>query len=85
MTTGCVLVERGWRVREDVRAKKERLNPSRAQHRDLRKSKGQFGRADEWRMSSVIIAAGCDQRNRTIVIGAVCISMDAAVQLRRAA
>ena len=44
-------------MREDVRAKKERLNPRGAQRRDFGKSNGKLWRADERGLSSVIIAA----------------------------
>jgi len=67
------------RVRKDVRAKKERLNPRGAQRRDFGKSNGKLWRADERGLSSVIIAAGRDHRNCTSMIGAGCIGVNAPV------
>ena len=70
---------RGRRVREDVRAKKERLHPGRAECRDLSELDAGLRRPDEGRMRSVIIAASSDQRNGASVIAAVRISVNASV------
>jgi len=67
------------RVREDVRAKKERLHPCRTKRRDLRELNAGLRRPDEGRMRSVIIIASCNQRNGTSVIAAVRISVNARV------
>jgi len=77
-----VLTARRRRVREDVRAKKERLNPRGAQRRDFGKSNGELGRADQRRMSSVIVIAGGDHRRRAIVLNTTRILVDALMQLR---
>ena len=66
-------------MREDVRAKKERLDPGRSQRCDLGELDAGFRHPDERRMRSVIIAASRDQRNGTSVIAAVRISVNARV------
>ena len=70
------------RVREDVRTKKERLNPSGAQRQDLGKLQSKIGRADQWRMSSMIVTARCDHRHCAAVLDTVRIRVDTLVQLR---
>ena len=69
----------GRRVREDVRAKKERLDPGRSQRRDLGELNVELRRTDERRMRSVIIAATRNQRNGASMIAAVRISVNARV------
>ena len=70
---------RGRRVREDVRAKKERLHPGRSERRDVGKLVAGFRRPDKRRMRSVIVVASRDQRNRASVIAAVRVNMNARV------
>jgi len=70
------------RVREDVRTKKERLNPSGAQRQDLGKLPSKIGRADQWRMSSMIVTARCDHRRRAAVLNAIGVRVNKLVQLR---
>lgn len=67
------------RVRENVRTKKERLNPSRSQCRDLRKLNAGLRRPDEGRMRSVIIGATRNQCNGASMIDAVRVSVNARV------
>jgi hypothetical protein len=67
------------RVREDVRAKKERLHPSGAECRDLRKAGFELRRIDQWRLRGMIITASRNQCNGASVIGAICISVNARV------
>ena len=66
-------------MREDVRAKKERLDPGRSQRRDLGELNVELRRTDERRMRSVIIAATRNQRNGASMIAAVRISVNARV------
>ena len=70
-------------MRENVRAKKERLNPCRTERRDLNELNAGLGRADERRMRPVIIVASRDQRHGARVIAPVRINVNARVQLRR--
>ena len=70
-------------MRENVRAKKQRLDPGRAERRDLRELNAGLRRPDEGRMRSVIVVASRDQCNGASVIAAVRISVNARVQLRR--
>jgi hypothetical protein len=69
-------------VRENVRAKKERLDPSRSQRRDLRELNAGLRCPDERRMRSVIIVASRDQCNSASVIATVRIRVNARMQLR---
>ena len=64
-------------MRENMRAKKERLDPSRVERRDLRELNAELGRPDEGGMRSVIIGASRNQCNGASVIGAICISVNA--------
>jgi len=66
-------------VCENVRAKKERLHPGRAEGRDLGELNAGFRRPDKRRMRSVIVVASRDQRNRASVIAAVRVNMNARV------
>ena len=70
-------------VRENVRAKKERLDPGRAEWRNLRELNAGLRRPDEGRMRRVIVVASRDQCNGASVIAAVRINVNARVQLRR--
>jgi hypothetical protein len=66
-------------VRENVRAKKERLDPGGSQRCDLGELDAGFRHPDERRMRSVIIAASRNQRNGARMIAAIRISMNARV------
>lgn len=70
---------RGWPVRENMRAKKKRLHPGRAERRYLRELNAGLRRFDERRMRSVMIAAIRNQRNSARVIAAIRISVNARV------
>jgi hypothetical protein len=74
-----VLTERRRCVRENMRVKKERLDPSRAERRDVRELNAGLRRPDERRMRSVIIVASRNQRNGASVIPAVRIMVNARV------
>ena len=78
----CVLTVRGRRVLENACAKKRRLNPAGSQRRNFRKLNGRKRHADQWRMSSMIVAARCDHCRCAIVLDATCILVDALMQLR---
>ena len=77
------LNQRGRRVREDVRAKEEWLNPRGRQLRACRKANIKLRRANNRRLSPVLIATGRHQGNRANVVSAISISVDARVQLGR--
>ena len=66
-------------MRENMRAKKERLHPSTAERRDLSELDAELRRPNEGRMRSVIIGASRNQRNGASVIAAVRISVNASV------
>jgi len=67
---------------ENACAKKRRLNPLRGQRRNLRKVENRNRRADQWRMSSMIVTARCDHRHCAAVLDTVRIRVDTLVQLR---
>ena len=67
---------------EDVRAKKRRLNPARGQRRNFGNLMWRDRRADQWRMSSMIVTARCDHRHCAAVLDTVRIRVDTLVQLR---
>ena len=67
---------------ENACAKKRRLNPAGSQRRNFRKLNGRKRHADQWRMSSMIVAARCDHCRCAIVLDATCILVDALMQLR---
>jgi hypothetical protein len=79
------LSERGRGVLENTRPEKWRLDPLRVQRRNCRKLSDLYGRIDSRRMSNVIVTAGAYQCDRARVLSAVCIRMEALVQLRRSA
>ena len=64
---------------EDMRAKKEWLDPSRSQRCDLGELNAGFRRPDERQMRSVIITAGRNQRNGARVVAPVGIRVNARV------
>lgn len=74
-----MLTERGRRVREKVRVKEDRPNPSGPERRDFGELRVELMRANQWRMRSMIIAAGRDQCDRASVIGAIPIRVNARV------
>ena len=63
-------------MREDVRAKEERLNPSRAQRWDSSKLRDEVRYAYERGLRSMIIAATGDEGNRARVLGAICVNVN---------
>jgi hypothetical protein len=71
------------RVFEDTRTKEWRFHPLRSQRRDFGKLNGRDRGADEWRMSSMIVAAGSDHCHRATVLDTIRVGVDALVQLRR--
>ena len=68
---------------ENAGAKKRRLNPARGQRRNFGKLNGRGRCANQWQVSSMIVAARCDHGRRAIVLGTIRILVDALVQLRR--
>src|SRR5437899_4572986 len=77
-----MLTARGRCMLENACAKKRRLNPAGSQRRNFRKLNGQKRHADQWRMSSMIVAARCDHRRYAVVLDATRVTVDALVQLR---
>ena len=77
------LDQRGRRVREDVRAKEEWLNPRGRQLRACRKANIKLRRANNRRLGPVLIATGRDQRDRADVVTMIRVTVDASMQLRR--
>jgi len=71
------------RVREDVRAKKERPDPGRGQRRNLRKAGCELRPGNERGLRSMFIAASGNQCDRTTVLRAIRVAVNARVQLRR--
>jgi hypothetical protein len=70
-------------VLEDVRPKKERPDPGRGQRRNLRKAGCELRPADERGLRSMFIAASGNQCDRTTVLRAIRVGVNARVQLRR--
>jgi hypothetical protein len=66
-------------MREDVRAKKQRLNPGRGQRRKFIEAVCELNLAYERWLRSVVVAAGRDHRDGTAVLGTVRIRVDALV------
>ena len=66
-------------MREQMRIEEERLDPGRAERRDLRELNAGLRRPDEGRMRSVIVVASRDQCNGASVIAAVRVSVNARV------
>jgi hypothetical protein len=71
-----VLRERGRCVRENVRAKEEWLNPSRAQGWDSSKLRDAVRYAYERGLRSMLIAAIGDEGNRARVLGAIRVNVN---------
>ena len=64
-------------MRKDVRTEKDRLDPGGRQRRAFRKSNIKLRRADQWRLTRVLITACRDQRNRADVVTAIRVTVDA--------
>jgi len=77
------LNQRGRRVRKDVRAKEEWLNPGRRQLRVCREANIKLWRANNRRLGPVLITAGRYQRDRAHVVTTIRVTVNASVQLRR--
>ena len=77
------LSKRRRRVREDVRAKKERPDPGRGQRRNLRKPGCELRPGNERGLRSMFIAASGNQCDRTTVLRAIRVGVNARVQSRR--
>jgi len=70
-------------VREDVRPKKERLDPGRGQRCNLRKAGCELRPGNERGLRRMFIAASGNQCDRTTVLRAIRVAVNARVQLRR--
>jgi hypothetical protein len=79
------LTARRRRMLEDGCAEKRRFDTLRSQRRNFRKLKSEIGRADDYRMRSMIIAARRNQGNCTSVIAAIRVRVKASMQIGRAA
>ena len=75
-------MQRGWRVRKDVRAKEEWLNPRGRQVRACREANIKLWWANNWRLSAVLITTRRDQRDRAHVVAAIRVTVNASVQSR---
>ena len=78
-----MLTARRRRVLEDVRVKEEWLNPGGRQLRACREANIKLWRANNRRLSPVLITTRRDQRDRADVVTAIRVSMNASVQSRR--
>ena len=78
-----MLTARGRRVREDVRVKEERLNPRGRQRCGCGKANIKLRRANNRRLGPVLITTGRDQSDRTHVVTAIRVTVNASVQSRR--
>ncbi len=70
------------RVLENARTEKRRFDPLRSQRRNFGKVNDWDGRADQGRMSSMIVTARRNHRRGATVLDAIRILVDALVQLR---
>src|SRR6266478_3762313 len=70
-------------VPEDVRPKKERLDPGRGQRCNLRKPGCELRPGNERGLRRMFIAASGNQCDRTTVLRAIRVAVNARVQLRR--
>ena len=77
------LNQRGRRVREDVRVKEEWLNPGGRQLGACREANIKLWRANNRRLSPVLITTRRDQRNCADVVTTIRVTVDAFVQSRR--
>ena len=78
-----MLAARGRRVRKDVRVKEEWLNPRGRQLRACREANIKLWRANNRRLSPVLITTRRDQRDRADVVTAIRVTVNASVQSRR--
>ena len=78
-------MQRGRRVREDVRVKEEWLNPGGRQLRACREANIKLWRANNRRLSRVLITTGRDQRDRADVVTTIRVTVNASVQSWRGA
>lgn len=67
---------------EDMRTKKQRLNPNGAENCGVREFGRRLRRADKRRMGGVFVAARRNRRNRTTVLATARIGMNSLVQSR---
>jgi hypothetical protein len=77
------LNQRRRRVREDVRVKEEWLNPGGGERCGCREANIKLRGTDEWRLTRMLITARRDQRDQANVVSAMCIRVNARMQLRR--
>ena len=75
-TQATVLTARRRRVREDVRVKEEWLNPGGRQLRACREANIKLWRANNRRLSPVLITTRRDQRDRADVVTAICVTRE---------
>jgi len=75
--------DRRRRVREDVRAKKERPDPGRGQRRNLRKAGCELRPGNKRGLRCMFIPTSGNQCDRTTVLRAIRVAVNARVQLRR--
>ena len=73
-------MQRRRRVRKDVRAKEEWLNPCGRQLRARREANIKLWRANNGRLSPVLITTGRDQRDRADVVTTIRVTVNASVQ-----
>ena len=73
---------RGRRVLENASEKKRGLDPLRSQSRNWRKLFDEIRNADELRTRGMIEITRSNERYRARVVDAICIRVDALVQLR---
>ena len=76
-------MQRGRRVRKDVRVKEEWLNPCGRQLRARREANIKLWRANNRRLSPVLITTRRDQGDRADVVTTVRVTVNASVQSRR--
>ena len=76
-------MQRGRRVRKDVRVKEDWLNPGGRQLRGCREANIKLWRANNRRLSRVLITTGRDQRDRADVVTTIRVTVNASVQSRR--
>jgi hypothetical protein len=73
------LNQRRRRVREDVRVKEEWLNPGGRQLRACREANIKLWRANNRRLSPVLITTRRDQSDPANVVSTVCVRVDASM------
>ena len=70
-------------MREDVRIKKEWLNPGRGQLRDCSEANIELRGTDKRRLTRMLITTRRNQRDRADVVTAIRVGVNAAMQSRR--